>query len=575
MKLINIIKKKSKKFCRIYNLLFLFFLISIIPVGKLKADTPTPPSAGKILRSTESQVIHPEKPEKTINIPEFNDTPEKQNKTANKAQEKIQVNIFQINGMTIFSETELFKLTIPYIGQELSISEIHNIARLITRHYQQNGYFASYAYVPAQEISDGVIRINVLEGNLGQIEISGDNDISQKTIKNFIQTISPGSILKKDSLLRCLMLLNKLPGANFKAKLSKGKNPGEIDLKLTGNKTKPTSGHLSFDNFGSYYIGDHRIMAGFNYDNLAGRGDRISISLLSAGNGMFHKNFFYDIPMGYNGTRLGLSISHLDYQMRKEYRFLQSEGQTHNISFNLTHPLVINSSSLISGKTSFSYSEIEQKMVDVVSRNDKPIIFQGEISGNRRTGSGLDTFSFSLTKGWNDYSSELYSGKEDEDDEFTILRLNISRLEPVFDNWSLYLAMNSQVSVNNLISSEQLSLGGPDKIRAYPQGEGDGDKGIIGNLELRYKIPGVEKIFPSTNLQTVLFYDTGKVLLNQSHEYNRLSGQGISCNFYNLKHNFSLKLSYSQRVDEAIPIENGPGQKENRFWVQLVNFLNL
>ena len=50
-------------------------------------------------------------------------------------------------------------------------------------------------------------------------------------------------------------------------------------------------------------------------------------------------------------------------------------------------------------------------------------------------------------------------------------------------------------------------------VRAYPIGEGAGDQGWLGNLELRYELPVVS---PLGNLQWIGFVDTGQIKLHDS-----------------------------------------------------------
>jgi hemolysin activation/secretion protein len=52
--------------------------------------------------------------------------------------------------------------------------------------------------------------------------------------------------------------------------------------------------------------------------------------------------------------------------------------------------------------------------------------------------------------------------------------------------FTLYASFSGQRASKNLDSSEEFFLGGPNGVRAYPQGEGAGDEGWLSRLELRH-----------------------------------------------------------------------------------------
>ncbi len=65
--------------------------------------------------------------------------------------------------------------------------------------------------------------------------------------------------------------------------------------------------------------------------------------------------------------------------------------------------------------------------------------------------------------------------------------------------------MSTQWATHNLDSSEEFGLGGPGGVRAYPVGEGYGDRGWVGQVELRYTLAA---------WAPYAFYDAGKVTTN-------------------------------------------------------------
>ena len=77
---------------------------------------------------------------------------------------------WELDGVTVFDEDELQALLANYSGKEISFAEIKNIASQIEGHYEKNGFLAQ-ATVPPQDVSSGLVRIEVSEAYLGKIRI--------------------------------------------------------------------------------------------------------------------------------------------------------------------------------------------------------------------------------------------------------------------------------------------------------------------------------------------------------------------------------------------------------------------
>ena len=64
---------------------------------------------------------------------------------------------FRISGAAAFTEAELLPLLKDFVGKELSLADLLRAADTITRYYRDRGYFVARAYIPAQDIQDGVV----------------------------------------------------------------------------------------------------------------------------------------------------------------------------------------------------------------------------------------------------------------------------------------------------------------------------------------------------------------------------------------------------------------------------------
>jgi hypothetical protein len=57
-------------------------------------------------------------------------------------------------------------------GARYDLADLLGLGEAITNYYRQEGYPFAYAFLPAQEVSDGTLIIKVIEGRYGSIATS-------------------------------------------------------------------------------------------------------------------------------------------------------------------------------------------------------------------------------------------------------------------------------------------------------------------------------------------------------------------------------------------------------------------
>ena len=89
-------------------------------------------------------------------------------------QVRVFVRVLRITGSTVFSEEDLAQVTAPYVNQELTTEDLEALRLALTRLYINAGYINSGAVIPDQTVQDGVITMQIIEGELSAIEITGN-----------------------------------------------------------------------------------------------------------------------------------------------------------------------------------------------------------------------------------------------------------------------------------------------------------------------------------------------------------------------------------------------------------------
>ncbi|TAL27780.1 MAG: ShlB/FhaC/HecB family hemolysin secretion/activation protein [Alphaproteobacteria bacterium] len=123
-----------------------------------------------------------------------------------------------VDGVTVYSQDELSGLWRNDIGRTVSILRLYQIAAAITARYRRDGYALSRAFIPAQEIENGIAHISVVEGYIADIRFEGDMPKSYLLKEAYRRLVSERPLNIK-TLERQMLLLNDLPGTDFRAVL--------------------------------------------------------------------------------------------------------------------------------------------------------------------------------------------------------------------------------------------------------------------------------------------------------------------------------------------------------------------
>ena len=172
----------------------------------------------------------------------------------------------------------------------------------------------------------------------------------------------------------------------------------------------------------------------------------------------------------------------------------------------------------------------------------------------------------------------MVSGGLTDDPSYRKVTLSFNRLQNVITSRLLfYAALRAQFAMNNLDTSEQFRLGGPDTLRAFAPGEGTGDSGYVISTELRLLPP--EEWLGSLARETVvsLFYDVGHVTFRHRLPTDKapplntaaFSGAGIAVSW-------ARGNDYALRLSIAKPLSGTPKAdtvaRDPRLYAQFTKF---
>ncbi|MEM9218883.1 MAG: ShlB/FhaC/HecB family hemolysin secretion/activation protein [Cyanobacteria bacterium P01_F01_bin.150] len=221
---------------------------------------------------------------------------------------------FEVVGSTVFDRDELDALLASYTNRELTLVELYDARTVLTQSYIDAGYALSGAYIPPQEPDNNVIQIQVIEGRLTEIQITGNQRLRSPYIRNRL-ALAEGPPLELDTLVNRLRLLQLDPLIdNISAELATGTEPGSGILKVAVEEADSFQLDLVTDNDRTPTVGTWERGLAITAGNLTGRGDKLLVDYANT-NGSNEVNASYTIPVNpRNGSvqiRSGLTHSNV------------------------------------------------------------------------------------------------------------------------------------------------------------------------------------------------------------------------------------------------------------------------
>jgi hemolysin activation/secretion protein len=490
--------------------------------------TIEPPDAGQTLRELQP----PPAPEVPRSIPPLTIDGAGENQATSDI--RFAIRDVQITGNSRIPTEKLRPLLADILGAQQTLAQYWAAARRISEYYRQHGYPIARAYLPAQEIRDGVLTIAVIEGRLDKRSVENHSRLSDSRVGAYLDRLQEGTVVRSAQTDRVLLLLNETPGvAGSRATLQPGASPGTSELLVTVDRGATVTGDAETDNYGNRYTGQYRAGGTLNLNSPWRMGDQFALNGLTSGSDLRYERASYQFPLGGDGLRLGTAYFDTHYRLGKEFSELQAHGAATGASLVASYPFEVTQRSSTRGTVSLEWKHLTDyaDVTQTVTEKHAYVETLGLTSARRDDlgGGGQNSFGVSLVLGDLAINSEVARLIDDltarTRGRYVRVALFATRSQRLTDRTSLSVTLSGQVSDKNLDSSEKFSLGGAEGVRAYPQGEGIGDEGVLANLELQRSL--------SSGLQSFAFYDFGSISTSHSpfqaatSNSRKLAGTGV------------------------------------------------
>ncbi len=442
---------------------------------------------------------------------------------------------FKIEGNTKISTEDILNSIKEFENKELTFNQIQTLSSIISKLYQDRGYFVARAYLPAQNLEQNknILNISILEGNYGEFKIKNESLVKDSVVQEIFDNTKFSSVIDTKVIERAMLLINDRNGVKVsKAEISPGSVVGTSDFNIETIATPRVDGYVVADNYGSRYTGAYRLQALVNVNSLASLGDKLSISgLVSNGADLKNGKVAYELPLNSYGLKADVAYTRTNYDLVKEYKDLDAKGNANIYEVGLSYPLLRTTDENLYLKVKYYHKNFNDD-VDIWNTSDEKNInsFVGTLEYDKNY--SLFSLPSRVYSSLNLTSGNLNSTQNVNDGRYNKVDTYVSNDIAFSDMFLLNTTLTAQkvLGHKNLDGSEDIYVGGAYGVKVYPSSEQSADNGYVLTNELFTKLP----TFSSYNHKIGLFYDMGNVYqeVNQDVTFERRTLQDVGVGYY-------------------------------------------
>jgi hemolysin activation/secretion protein len=399
----------------------------------------------------------------------------------------------QVDGVTILPTPEIEAITQRYLNRPIGANDLLALRDEITMAYVEAGYLNSGAVVPDQDVSDGVVELDVIDGRLSGVEVRGLSHLNERYVTSRVRT---GAVLDRADLEASFARLSSDPNiAQVNARLGPGARPGEAVLTLDVREADRWSGEAEVASDRSPSVGGERAILRSSFRNAFGWGDRWSLEL-GATEGLRDAALSFAAPLTSEDLTLTLEVNGSTAEVVEEpLNDLDIISDSFTFRASLTKPLYRSGGTVLTGGIGASYMHSQTELLG------EPFSFSpGTVDGEtaltvahatldlirqspRQVLALRSTLSYGL-----DAIDQVDGAPDALEPNFLYLTMQAQFARATTDSGQQFLARaDVQLAQDSLFAMQQFSFGGADSVRGYRKNQVLSDNGAVASLE--YRVP--------------------------------------------------------------------------------------
>ena len=429
----------------------------------------------------------------------------------------ISVSEIRIRGNRALSNEELDAITAEYEGRSITVEELHGLRQRLSRAYFDQGYVNSGVIIPDQQVSDGIITLQVIEGELSDIVIDGNKALRDSYLERRVtRTISDP--LNVGELQTSLRLLQEEPlVSSVNAQLVSGDAQGSGTLNLTIKEEPPFELIVAADNHRSPSVSEERGTIYLAHRSLSGHGD-VFAGRFGLTEGVQDHGLSYSFPVSARNTRIEGYYSKADSEiLEKPLDTLDINSEVESAGVIISHPFIWRLDRRFKMSLGFEHRRSESTLLGF------PFSFSpGEVDGKAEASAlylagewmrRADRSVFAVRGTWNHGVGAFGASKSDiaPDSHFDMVVGQLEYIRNMGWRESRLVARSTfQLTNDPLLAMYKFAVGGRYTVRGYRENLFVRDNAVTASIEYQFPLFVDETGRDKYKLRLATFADWGR-----------------------------------------------------------------
>lgn len=393
-----------------------------------------------------------------------------------------------ILGLQALSPADFADVIAEHIGKTLAPEQLASLASAVAERARSRGFVFASAWIEPQRLTNGVLTVRIDEGRIDEIRFDG---AELPAVRRALTPLINGQPARLDDVERRLLIAGDVDGVRIRK--SRFLREGGKGVLLVGVTQDKLAARIVLSNEGTKPIGPEQLRLDVDMNALFSSDDAFTVTYSTTPGEpgeLQYGRLRYANRVSTDGTELALTASGSVARPGAYLEPLDLESRSWFLGAELLHPLWRRRDASLWLQAELGVRDLQQWRRSARVRHDRIATARVSLYGYGDVAGGRLRVSTTLSQGFDIFGAttlgDPLASRIDADATFTALSAWSEWSTDLGGQFSLRLALQSQLASQALLITEEMGLGGTGFLRGYDWSERSGDQGVMGLAELRY-----------------------------------------------------------------------------------------
>lgn len=478
----------------------------------------------------------------------------------------------RVKGNTMLDKKQLERTIYPFLGPKKSIDNVEAARSALEQLYKTKGYQTVAVDIPEQDVQNGVVYLQVVEGKISRLQVKDSRYFDQGKIKAAVPELAEGTVPNFPKMQQQLAeMSSQSSDRQVVPVLRAGDTPGTLEVDLKVQDELPLHGRVELNGRNTFGTTRLRLVNSLHYDNLWQRMHSASLMYQVSPEDNQEVDVWagtYAMPVFNTDAKLALyGVKSSSNSQVASAGALSVIGIGNIYGARLIKPLKGFDDYFHSVTAGVDYKDFKEDLnligSDTIETPISYLPFLAQYGGTRQGKESTTTFDVGVhfsVRGLGNDQQEFEDKRFLSKANYAYVSGNLKHEHDLPLDMQLIAKFSGQAANSPLISNEQFSLGGAQSVRGYYETQALADDAVFGSLELQSPHLAPSDWDYVNELKLLTFFDIGQGWIQNALpgnvDGNFLSGGGLGLRFKVLKH-FSGLMDLGFPFTSLGPVNGG------------------